>query len=789
MEHLRKPSASDKSLAPPLGRRDTVYNVSRNQYSEIPASAFVPENDDEPETNSLLEYWRILRRHAGTWVVAAFIGALAGFLVTLPQTPIYRAKSSVEIVGINENFLNFKEASPLAETSPASELIDIQTQAKILQSESLLDRVIAKLQADQKSQVDAEAHVPAWRKLLNLPDPDAGNPGLKALKKIARSLKVRVAGQTRILELTVDSPNPRLAADFANTLTSEFIEQNLESRWKTTERTSDWLSRQLDDERIKLERSEDVLQRYAREAGLVFTDEKTNVSEDKLKQLQQELSTAQADRISKQSRYEMAQSSPPDALPDVLNDPGLRDTQAKITDLRRQIADLSTTYTGEYSKVKRMEAELSALQEAFEANRAGIIARIRNEFEEAQRKEKLLTTAYEMQTKEVTGQGEKAIQYNILKREADSNRQLYETMLQQLKESTIASAIRASNVRVVDPAQVPKRPDKPDPPLSAGVGLFAGVLLGAAFIIMRERADRTIQQPGDASFYLNVPELGIILSGSLESSLRDSRLPAVKGLRKGAEVADDSKSEPNRVEQATRAVKPSMLAESFRSTLLSIVFAEEQGPPPKTFVLTSAGAGEGKSTLVSNLGIAIADVGHKVLLIDADLRRPRLHEIFGLTNERGLSSILREKIGLNGDVTLGGMIRQMDIPGLSVLTSGPGTSSATNLLYGPYMPELLRYLRDHFDIILIDTPPMLQIPDARVLGRMSDKVILVVRAGLTTRDAALAARQRFSEDGTSLLGTILNDWNPKNSPNGYYGNYGYYNYYNRSYHYYKNSDE
>ncbi|MBV9158145.1 MAG: CpsD/CapB family tyrosine-protein kinase, partial [Acidobacteriaceae bacterium] len=288
---------------------------------------------------------------------------------------------------------------------------------------------------------------------------------------------------------------------------------------------------------------------------------------------------------------------------------------------------------------------------------------------------------------------------------------------------------------------------------------------------------------------LNVPELGIILSGSLESSLRDSRLPAVKGLRKGAEVADDSKSEPNRVEQATRAVKPSMLAESFRSTLLSIVFAEEQGPPPQTFVLTSAGAGEGKSTLVSNLGIAIADVGHKVLLIDADLRRPRLHEIFGLTNERGLSSILREKIGLNGDVTLGGMIRQMDIPGLSVLTSGPGTSSATNLLYGPYMPELLRYLRDHFDIILIDTPPMLQIPDARVLGRMSDKVILVVRAGLTTRDAALAARQRFSEDGTSLLGTILNDWNPKNSPNGYYGNYGYYNYYNRSYHYYKNSDE
>jgi succinoglycan biosynthesis transport protein ExoP len=143
-------------------------------------------------------------------------------------------------------------------------------------------------------------------------------------------------------------------------------------------------------------------------------------------------------------------------------------------------------------------------------------------------------------------------------------------------------------------------------------------------------------------------------------------------------------------------------------------------------------------------------------------------------NERGLSSILREKAALNGDKSLGGLIRESEVPGLFVLTSGPGTSAATNLLYGPHMPELLKYVRDEFDVVLIDTPPMLQIPDARVVGRLADRVIMVVRAGQTTRDAAVAARHRLDEDGTPLMGTILNDWNPKTSPNGYYGYYGYY---------------
>ena len=450
-------------------------------------------------------------------ILFAFAGCVAGFLVTLPQTPIYQAHTSVEIVGLNDNFLNIKQVNPVTETGTTSETSDIQTQIKILQSESLLDRVTDKLKAEKAPAAPATAHsrVSAWRRALNLPQPSETPSAINVT-----NLKVRASGQTRILEITADSPDPRAAANFTNTLANEFIEQNLEARWKTTEHTSQWLTRQLDDMRIRLERSEDSLQAYAQKSGLMFTMEKTSVSEEKLGQLQKNLSAAEAERISKQSRYEMALASPPAALPDVLNDGSLRDYQAKLTEMRRQIAELSATYTAESPKVKRVQAQLSTIEAALESERADVIKRIANEYEEAKRKEALLRDVYFGQAVQVTGESEKAIKYNILKREVDSNRSLYDTMLQQLKQSTIAAAMRASNVRVVDPAKIPKWPYKPSAPNNSGIGLLAGIFLGAAFAIMRERADRTIQQPGDAPFYLNLPELGIIPSGEMGKSTR-----------------------------------------------------------------------------------------------------------------------------------------------------------------------------------------------------------------------------------------------------------------------------
>jgi len=693
----------------------------------------------------------------------------------LPQTPIYQARTSVEIVGINENFLNMQQVDPVTQTGNPFETSDIQTQIKILQSQSLIERVLTKLKRPETFS-EPGGRISAWRKALNLPEPTPADAFADSIKYAAKNLKVRASGMTRILDITVDSTDPRSAAAFANTLANEFIDENLESRWKTTARTTEWLARQLDDVRIKLERSDDKLQQYARSAGLIFTGEKTNIDEDKLRQLQTGLTAAQADRVAKQSRYETAATSPPEALPDILSDTELREYGAKLTELRRQIAELGATYTPDHPKIQRVQAQIATIQAAFDNERSNILKRIKNDYDEAVRKEKLLSDDYAQQTHLVSGQGEKAVQYNILKREVDSNRAVYDAMLQQLNQASIASALRASNVRVVDPAKVPTRPYKPDTPVSAGLGLLSGLFLGVAFVVMRERADRTIQQPGDSTFYLNVPELGIIPAGSLEQ--RRLFKPAASG------QTTTSLETANRVELVTIQQRQSMLAESFRSTLVSILFSGENGSRPRTIVLTSANPSEGKSTVVCNLGIAIAEVGNRVLLIDADLRRPRLHKVFGLNASPGLSDLLKDRTAATSEAGQAA-IRPTSVPNLFLLPSGESTAAAMTLLYGAQVPEMLKQLRQQFDTILIDTPPMLQIPDARVLGRLSDRVILVIRAGSTTRDAAQAAFQRFQEDGTNVLGTILNDWNPKHAPSGYYGYHsgyykGYKNYYTKA---------
>jgi len=750
-------------------------------FTEVPYSS-APDSGMEPDSGGLLEYWHILRRRKGTLILLASMGAVIGFLVTLPQTPIYQVRTSLEIVSLNQNFLNMKESDPLSQSGSSADSTDIQTQIKILQSDSLLERVVDKLHTAALPAAEP-TRLANWRKFLNLPDSQPIDPREAALSFAARNLKIRPAGQTRIIELTVDSTNPQIAAAFANTLTTEFIDKNLETRSETNEHTAKWLSGQLDDIRIRLEKSEDRLQEYANQAGLVFTDnDKNNVSEEKLSQVQTALTGAQTDRIVKQSRWEMASSSPPDALPDILNDTTLRDYEAKLTELKRALAEQRSIYKDDYKTVQRVLAQIEPIQTALDQARADILKRIRNEYDEAVRKETLLTTDYASQRAVVTGEGGKAIQYSILKREVESNRQLYDAMLQQLKQSSLASALRASNIHVVDPAKPPTRPYKPDTQSSAGLGLLSGLFLGVAFVVMRERADRTIQDPGETQVFLNLPELGVIPADDSATRVR-LRLVGNKQLNgvKNSAASSGELVNRGRVELISWQRKPSIVAESFRATLVSILFSGENGSRPRVMVVTSASPSEGKSTVVSNLGIAIAEVNQKTLLIDADLRKPRLHDIFNLKNDKGLSELLRSKDPVS--TLLEGVIQETHVPDLYVLTSGAATSAATSLLYSNRMPELIQKLRTEFETILIDTPPMLQIPDARVIGRMVDRVVLVMRAGKTTRAAAMAVRQRFSEDGTKLLGTILNDWNPKRSPNGYYGNYNgyYYGGYRRGY--------
>jgi capsular exopolysaccharide synthesis family protein len=388
----------------------------------------------------------------------------------------------------------------------------------------------------------------------------------------------------------------------------------------------------------------------------------------------------------------------------------------------------------------------------------------------------MLAAAYNTQAQLVMQESQKSIQYNILKREVESNRQLYEAMLQRVKESSIASAMKASNVRVVDQAKAPKKPYSPSLPLNAGLGLLAGGFLGMAFVVMRERADRTLQQPGEVALWLEAPELGVIPSANAAGHRGYYYSPRKDGeerKRKALPAGKDDKTGGTSVELVTMSQRPSMTAEAFRVVLTSILFSGENGSRPRVVVVTSPGPGEGKTTVATNLAISMAEIGRKVLLVDADLRRPRIHSLFGLANEAGLTTLLQSTTPEQADVD--GLIHKTPVASLFAMPSGPSTSAAANLLFSPVLRLLLQRFRNEYDMVIVDTPPSLQMPDARVVAREADAVVLVFRSGRTTRDAALATAQRFAEDKTRILGTILNDWNPSTAPNGYYGYYkGYY---------------
>lgn len=778
--HSREVGRIDPNLP---ARPHTIDAEAYAYESARPGYGFASADTDERQSGGLIEYWRLLRARKGTLVLISAIGLLVGLLVTFPQTPVYQAKTTLEVLELNQNFMNMNNVQQISD-APNNLMTDIQTQIKILQSDTLLDRVAESMLSEKRpAEGQQESRLSAWRRALNLPAAAEKAEGSEALEMAKEDIKVRASGQTRIVEVFVDSTDPTVASEFANRLTNEYIEQAMESRWKSSQRTGEWLTKQLDDMRVKLERSEDSLQAYARRNELIFTGEQTNVNDEKLRQVQEELTKVQADRVSKQSRYEMARSAPAESLPDVLNHDAMQQYTTKMADLQREREELLATYTPDHPKTRRVDAQLASLKNSIESMRGQILHRIRNEYEEAARKERLLQDDYLRQARLVSSQSEKAIQYNILKREVDTNRQLYEAMLQRVKESSLASALRASNVRVVDPAKPPRLPYKPRIWINALMGLVIGACFAMVYIVTTERADRTLQDPSDIGFYLGLPELGVIPSASILGD-RKRGLLGRYGQKSDPEEPLLSKGMPERLELVTYQHKPSMLAESFRATLTSVLFSGQHGTRPSSLVVTSANPGEGKTTVATNLAIAIAETGHRVLLIDADTRRPRAHEIFEISNEAGLTTLLKQKYDDPGEMaqwSIDNLIHSVAIPNLNVMPAGPGVAGPTNLLYSRHWPAVFDEFKALYDIVVVDTPPMLQIPDARVMGRLTNGVILVVRAGKTTRDAAVAARSRLREDGIAVLGIVMNDWNPKQSVNGYYGAYDGYGKYYRGY--------
>lgn len=731
--------------------------------------------------DSLVDYWHILFRHRFTLMSFSLASLCAALLISLLQTPIYRVRTSLEIQ--SSSFSDLKNPDSTGSSAGyASPESYVETQVKLLQSESLIEDVIDKLKLHKESSTTAWGRfasvvqrIFSFSTVSRLPEKE------QMVRQVERNLTVQTSGNSRLLEILYESPDPKLAADFANTLVSEFTELTQEARWKSAQGTAEWLTSHLAQMKAQLETSETQLQDYARTTGLTFTAEKESLAESRLKELQDELSKAQAERIADESKFEEAKGKAADSLPEIQDDATMREYRQKLAELQRQYAELSSTLTPAHYRVQRVQAQIDELQAQMQKGRSNVLSRIQNEYAAALRREKLVSQACDEQQKIVADQSSKAIHYDTLKRDVDSNRHLYEVMLQRVKEASLVAAMRDSNVIVIDRAKPPLLPYRPSLLMNSAIGLFSGVFLGVGFVLVRERFDRRISAPGDAPVYLDLPELGVIpWDESAAIPLRDAKgfRLLTRGARAQLPRPSKAAANGNGPELATWKRKPSLIAECSRTTLTSILLPNQDGNGPQVVVFTSPCLGDGKTTVACNLSIAVAEIGRKVLLIDGDLRRPRVHKVFGVANTWGLSDVLSSDSALD-KVPPCQLVRESELFGLSLLPGGSCNVTPTNLFYSPRMGKLLARLRREFDMILIDAPPMIHLADARVLGRLADGVILVVRAGQTTTESARFAIQRFAEDGTRVLGTILNSWDPKSSGTYGYGNYGAYKDYAR----------
>jgi capsular exopolysaccharide synthesis family protein len=706
------------------------------------------------------DYWTIFVKNKWLVLVCALLGTGVGWLISALTKPLYEARTLLEIRGLNENFMNAREVDPTA--GYTWEPSYLQTQIRILQTGALAERAAAALRAQQRADVKVYAPPSWWRTRLGL---DEESTMADALAMARRTTHVRPLGTARIVEITSDSTDPKIAADFANALVHEFIEQSVELRGDTTQSTQEWLSGQLADLKSKLEASEAELQAYARDAGMLLTDEHGGGAEQaKLRSTQDELSRAEADRISKDAQYQTALGSTAESLPLELDDGSVRDNVAKLGDLKRQYAELSSTFTPEHYKVKRLAAQIEEVEANLRAGWKRIVARLEKSYQGALRRQEYLEKAYSQQYKTVATQAVKSVDYNILKREVETNRQMYENTLQKVRGASIAAALRASNLRVVEPAKTPFTPYSPNPVRTTGLGLSAGLLIGMLAAALRVKSDHSLREPGEARSYLRVPELGVIPSEASDhgpqSLLGGASFP-ILGLSSGRREPVESAVPGLKdcVELVTLQRRPSFLAESFRATLASILFSAETGVSPRVLVVASPDPAEGKTTMVTNLGLALAEIDRRVVLIDGDMRNPSLHRIFDLANSWGLSDLLSERSSL-ADSPTEALMKRTKVPNLHVLPAGPPTANISTLLYSPRLPELLQRLRRDVDFVLIDTAPMLMVSDARLFAKSADAVVLVFRAGSTTRQSAQDAVERLASDGSPLFGAILNDWNP-----------------------------
>jgi exopolysaccharide transport family protein len=744
---------------------DFGNNLGPRLYPDLP-----------PQESALGEYVRILIKRK--WTVLACLLSIFALvaIASLKMTPIYEASGSIEINKPDSGLVNFSNSPSF--NVDYYDPTELETEVMILQSDLLALQVVKELNLDRRA--DFGGKTPALPSSLDLaPDPLQADSGRTSalIGSFRSNLKVALSPNTHIIKVSFRSPDKELTANVVNTLMNTYTENNFKSRFDSTMQASDWLSKQLVDLQMKVETSQEKLVRYQKEHEILGIDEKQNIITSKLDELNKALTAAESERMGKESVYRLVQAGDTDSIVSAANalDAGggssstpsnlLEALRTKEADLKIQAADLNTQFGPSYPKLAQLNNQLREVDTQILAETKKVVGKIRGQYMAALQRENMLHDALEKQKQEANKLNESAIQYSILKRDLESYRQLYEGLMEKMKEAGVSAGLKSNNFRIVDVARAPTAPIEPNIPRNLAFAFVLGLTSGVGLAFLLEGIDNTVRTTEQAQMISGLPPLGMIPLGS--RSAREG--PSAKRL-----VIASSKEA---VELVTQVRPQSQMAESYRALRTSLLLSN-LGSPPKVIMITSALPQEGKTTTSINCAVVLAQKGIRVLLIDADLRRPSIHKTLGMGPRSGLSNVL------TGSATLQQTITQSTIlPNLSILPAGTPPPNPAELLASPNMREILEELSGQYDHIVVDTPPTLSVTDAVVLSPRADAIVLVIRSGQTTKQALRRSRDILAQVNAKVSGVLLNAVD-LTSPDYYY----YYEYQGKYSGYYRDED-
>jgi capsular exopolysaccharide synthesis family protein len=724
---------------------------------------------DMSQGGDLREYLHILLKRKW-WIIGTFFTIfLLAAVYTFTRTPIFRTTATLQITQDNPGS-QVSVDNKLSNLTGYDELEKFQqTQYKIMQSWSLAQRVFQAL--NLREQPDFKA--------IKEKNPDLTETQIEEamVDLLMKKIEVTPVKNSFLVEVAFQSPDKSMAQRVVNAIADEYMYLSIDRRNESFALVRKWLDKQLQEMAGKVQEAQKKLYKFGQQTDIYTLEDKDNVVVQKFIDLSSLLTKSQAEKMAKEAQFQQIKDKGPNA-PLIVNHPLVATLRQQLVAQQAKVSSMKKVYRAEHPELMAEQANLAELKGRLQAEVQRLQESVKADYEAANRAEKLLSDSFTDQKGQMAKLQDNLTDFQILKRDAQTNEQLYQAILARVKEANIAGTMVPSNVAVIDPARLPDTPYKPKTMRDLSLAAVLGLTLGIGLAFLMEHLDDSIKSVEDLERSCNLPSLGMLpllgSNGRMSLGHRERRKKMgvwryLPGLRKGHAFAG---AEDRDLIVTKHPQSPA--AEAIRHTHTAIMLSVS-GRPPGTIMVTSPHPNDGKTMVATNLASTFALGGQPTLLIDCDLRKPRIHQIFQLDLQPGLSNYL------TGSATLGEILRPTSVPNLSVMTSGTRPPSPGNLLNSKEFKDLLVELRQRFDHIIIDTPPILGFSDGLLISVLTDGVLLVTKHNSTHKSAGRLAHQLLSQVHAPLMGAVLNCFDSHGQAYGGYYYHYHYKYYSKYY--------